>query len=353
MQTDPYTQESLLFSSLRSFLKAFFSFLGFSLCLILVAIVLAFIAGASVPTSKSTVEVAADVKGQKNHYMLTAPTILKISIQGMIGAGKLTTEAIEDLLSDSRDGILKNNKIKGILLCIDTPGGSVSDSNGIYEALKLYKERYNLPIYAYVDGLCASGGMYVASSADQIHASPISIIGSVGVIFGPAFNVYQLLENWGVKAKVLSQGKDKEMLNPFTQWKPDEDASLVEITKHLYSEFVTIVSNARPRLDKQKLIDDYGAQVFTAPKAQELGYIDVAGATYSSALEALLAKCDLKKEDRYQVVELLPAQSVLSELINGHSSKVSSSLLEKVFKWADPSSKLNEPFYYLYDPMRL
>lgn len=353
MDSPTSSEDSLVKTSLRAFLKAFSSFLGFSVSLLAISLILFLIVGTSATAPKSSIEIAADAKGQKNHYSMTAPTILKISIQGMVGTGKITTEALDDLLSDSKDGLLKNNKIKGIFLCIDTPGGSVSDSNGIYEALKTYKARYNVPIVAYVDGLCASGGMYIACAADEIHASSISIIGSVGVIFGPAFNVYQLLENWGVKAKVLSQGKDKEMLNPFTQWKANEDASLVAITEHLYSEFVSIVSSARPRLDKDKLVSDYGAKVFSAPKAEELGYIDVAQSSYSIALEQLLKKSGLTKEDRYQVVELFPAQSFLNELMKGSLGKQPSSFIDKFLGFTDPQNRLHEPFYYLYDPLKL
>ena len=67
------------------------------------------------------------------------------------------------------------------------PGGAADDSVGIYRALCEYKKKYNVPIYAFVDGLCASGGMYIACAADKIYATPSSVIGSVGVIMGPLF----------------------------------------------------------------------------------------------------------------------------------------------------------------------
>lgn len=65
------------------------------------------------------------------------------------------------------------------LVYINTPGGTVVDADGIYRALLEYKTKYDVPIYAYIDGLCASGGMYVALAADKIFASDVSLIGSV------------------------------------------------------------------------------------------------------------------------------------------------------------------------------
>ncbi|MFI5264393.1 MAG: S49 family peptidase, partial [Candidatus Kapaibacterium sp.] len=87
---------------------------------------------------------------------------------------------------ESQEGDFKNNRVKGILLYMDTPGGYSTDSDTIYRLLMEYKKQYKVPIYAYVDGLCASGGMYIAITADKIMASDTSLIGSIGVI-APTF----------------------------------------------------------------------------------------------------------------------------------------------------------------------
>ena len=99
------------------------------------------------------------------------------------------------MLTESREGTFKDDRVKAILLDINSPGEHGHYANGMYRALKEYKQKYKVPIIAYVDGLCASGGMYVAAAADEVYASDVSLIGSIGVITPSFFNVYKALKN--------------------------------------------------------------------------------------------------------------------------------------------------------------
>jgi protease-4 len=351
MDSTNKSQESILLSALRSFLKSFSSALGIFVFILLLVVVFA----SQIPSnrgSKTVFSFAPDSSGNRVPLGVNTPCVLKINLEGIIGAGKLTTQNIESLLLDSREGLLKQGRVKAVLLCINTPGGSVTDSNGIYEAIKSYKEKYKVPVYAYVDGTCASGGMYISSAADAIYSSSVSIIGSVGVILGPLFNFHDLMQNLGIKTKTISRGKDKEMLNPFTPWKPGEESSLYAITDYLYSHFVSIVCQARRGVDKEKLINDYGAQVFAAPKAMEIGYIDSATATYSSTLCALTTAANITESEKYQVVELSPAEPLLGTLLQGKTRSFLGQFV-KGFFFKEDSKELNEPFLYLYDPKLL
>ena len=196
---------------------------------------------------------------------------------------------------------------------MDTPGGTVTDSDAIYRALMEYKQKYKIPIYAFVDGLCASGGMYITSAADKIFATSSSVIGSVGVIIGPMFNVSQLMDKYGVHALNITAGKDKDMLSPFRPWKEGEDSSLRAITEALYQQFLSIVTSARPHLDKDKLINTYGAQIYDAALAEQYGYIEAANSSYSSALAALASVAQLE-EHHYQVFQISPPHFFFSDL---------------------------------------
>ena len=73
-----------------------------------------------------------------------------------------------------------------------------------------YKNTSSLPIYAYIDDICTSGGMYIACAADTIYATPDAIVGSVGVRLGPVFNFSQLMETYGIAQKTLTAGKRKD-----------------------------------------------------------------------------------------------------------------------------------------------
>ena len=171
----------------------------------------------------------------------TTPVILKVNVQGVIGIDDLTRHKFQELLTESREKSLKNDRVKAILLCIDSPGGTVSDADGIYNALKAYKKQFGVPVYAYVDGLCASGGMYIACAADKIYASDASLVGSIGVLFPAMFNFVKLMEKVGVDSKTLIAGKGKDEMNPFRTWKPDEGANYQKIVDDFYEIFVDVV----------------------------------------------------------------------------------------------------------------
>ena len=93
------------------------------------------------------------------------------------------------------------------------------DADGIYRAIKHYKEQYQVPVIAYVDGLCASGGMYIACAADKIYATDVSLVGSVGVLFPSFMNFSKLLDTVGVQSLTISSCKGKDDMNPLRPWK--------------------------------------------------------------------------------------------------------------------------------------
>ncbi|MCB1075507.1 MAG: S49 family peptidase, partial [Simkania sp.] len=137
-------------------------------------------------------------------------------------------------------------------------------------------------------------------------------------------------------------------LSPYRPWKPGEDDSLKAILAYDYERFTDIVSKNRPRINKQKLINEYGAQVFDPPKAQELGYIDDGDSSYSSALSELVTQA--KIDTAYQVVELKVPHPILSDLIEGQSPLFSGKIKHEIqLTPALKSEWMNRPLY-LYSP---
>jgi len=339
--------ESIFVSALRSFFRAFFAVCGILLGLVIFSFVYAMFTGTGFIEEKTTMTILSDASGKRMMVSPTAPAILQLNIHGPIGIDRLdlSSETVENILIESRMGMLSHDRVKGILLHINTPGGTVVDSDNIYRMLQQYKERYQVPVFAYVDGLCASGGMYIASAADQIFASPSSAIGSVGVIYGPFMNVYQAMGKIGVEAKTLTEGIDKDTLNPMRPWKEGEDQWIKDILAFSYDRFLTVVTTGRARLTKDLLIHTLGARMFNCETAQKLGYVDHA---MSSREEALLALCEQVQIDPghpYQVVELSPKRNWLSGLVNGTSPLVSGKV-EHGFAWEGDTKKA--PFSYLY-----
>lgn len=246
-----------------------------------------------------------DAEGNKQVLSRFSPVILQINLHGMIGSDALNFDLIASQLVESR---LKGlgERIKGILLHFDSPGGSVKDTDAIYRHLKAYKEKYQIPIYAYVEGYCASGGLYIACAADQIFASPSSIVGSVGVRHMlPFFNVSKVLERWDIGVKTLAAGKHKDHLNPFRPWKTGEESDLKGILEQTYNRFVEVVIQSRKKVKKEQLVEELGAQIFTAADGVNIGFLDHGDSDRSMVLLEIAQAAGIKKGVPIQVIELI------------------------------------------------
>ncbi len=299
-------RESILYSAVRALFVAFCVVIGLCLGFVFFSVILAAFSGTSGDSKLTTVnteEILPNAHGQREVLSSEAPVILQINIEGIIGMEDLDSKTVRQLLVESREGTFKSNRVKGILLYINTPGGTVNDANDIFHALSEYKQKYSVPVYAYVNGLCASGGMYVALAADKIFANDSSLIGSIGVIAPTFMNVTKLLDKIGVETLTISAGKDKDALNPLRPWKPGEEDNYKQIIDYYYDQFVELVVTHRPEVSKEKLITEYGAHIFPAPEAHKIGFIDVSGARLSEALNELLKTAGITN-DFYQVVRL-------------------------------------------------
>ena len=203
---------------------------------------------------------------------------------------------------------LKKDLVKAVLLVINSQGGSAIDSDGIYRAIKEYKERYHVPVFAYVDGVSFSGGYYIACAADQIFASEASVVGSIGVILSGVagstfFNVAKPLKEWGVQSAVISAGTDKDPMNPFRSWGEHEKENLQAIVNAQYEQFMGIVTKNRPLISRDTLMSEMGAKIYSSHIAKELGLIDDIKNSREDVLKALLVAANLD-ESNYQVVRL-------------------------------------------------
>lgn len=296
-----------------------------------------------------TAEIQPNAQGVRKALGKTAPVILKINIEGIIGTEALNRATVEQQLIESRESPLEESRVKAIILTINSPGGTVTDGDGIYRALKHYKEVYKVPVYAHVDGLCASGGMYIACAADKIYATQSSVIGSIGVVAPPAFNFSTLMGKIGIDAKTLIAGKGKDELNPFRPWKGDEGQNYQMLIDTFYQMFVNIITTNRKGVDKEKLMNEYGAEVFPADQSVAIGFIDGSDQSYNQTL-ALLAKEIGVKEDEYQVVTL-SKENWFTTLFNERNAMqlFSGSITHRVEIPGMLDAKLANQFLYLYD----
>ncbi|MBP9841163.1 MAG: S49 family peptidase [Simkaniaceae bacterium] len=259
---------------------------------------------------------------------ITTPVILSIEIDGVIGLDHLKAKDIKRQLLASREGILSGDRVKAILLTISSPGGAADDSYAIYSLLQEYKAQFKVPIYTYVEGLCASGGMMIASASEKIYSQPTGLIGSVGVRLGPVLNFTDIMRTYGIGALTLTEGKFKDMLNSTKPFDEKKYACLVKSMASEYQLFVDVVTKARPNLDKTALVEEYGAQVYSPFDAQKLGYIDVANATQGEALTDLAKAAQI--EGPYQVVSVKKQFSLLEDYFENDTSLLKGKIVHSI-----------------------
>jgi signal peptide peptidase SppA len=344
-------RESIFISALRGFCRSFFILLGIFAAIVASTFIYSSFSSPHQSQEKTTLEILPDLEWNHNLVSLSAPAILQINIHGVIGdPEKLDSQIVKSILVDSRSGLLSGDRVKGILLHFDTPGGTVTDSDNIYRLLLAYKEKYKVPVYGYINGMCASGGMYIASAADKLYCSPVGIVGSVGVVIGPFFNLSDAISKLGVEAKTLTEGLDKDMMNPFRSWKPNEDESLKEMISYFYQQFVDVVTTGRPNLNKESLIGQYGARVYEGNIAQQYGYVDVAESSYENALAALMKESDIDADKPYQIVQLKPEHHFLADLMRGDSPLSRGKVEHQIQIGSDKTYAIRDRFAYLYQP---
>lgn len=345
-------KDSIFRSAIRSFFIAFFAMVGIAIGFIPLMLIFA----ALISQTDDDLEVKshysstilANAQDKRKVISKSAPVILKVNVGGFIGTEKLNMHTIREQLTESREGELKSDRVKAVLVHINSPGGTVVDADGIYRAIKYYKEKHKVPVYAYIDGMCASGGMYIASACDKIYASDISLIGSVGVISPSFFNVTELMGKIGIESKTLFAGKGKDNLNPFRPWKPGEEDNLKSLIDYYYNHFVDVVSTSRPDVSRARLVNEYGAHVFPAEKAMELGFIDGTGYSLNEAITMLTKNIGIE-DDYYQVVKMERKVS-LSDLFKRDSPMMTGTVSHKLELSPEFDPRLMNQFLYLYLP---
>lgn len=345
-------RESIFYASLRSFFLALFGVAGLLVGIFVVIVIIGSLVGTAENSPEINYKFAPSIQpnanGVRKSLSSTAPVILKINLRGIIGTESLDHRTIAQQLIESREQTLKDDRVKALLLHIESPGGTVTDADGIYHAIKAYKEKYKVPVYAFIDGLCASGGMYIAAAADKIFATDVSIIGSIGVVSPPFMNFSQLLEKIGIQSETLYEGKGKDNMNPFRPWRKGEDENLKEIVAYYYDSFVDLMTANRPSLSRDKLVNVYGANIYPAQLAKEYGYIDGSGFSYSDTLNLLAKQIDVK-DDAYQVIEF-QSTSWLSELFRSRMDLLKGRMTHQLALSPETDPKLQNQFLYLYRP---
>lgn len=238
--------------------------------------------------------------------------IAVIDIRGLIsekedsGLLSLGGSSVDELVARLR--VAENDRyVKAVILRINSPGGTVTASDMMYREVRRFVEETKKPVIASLGEVAASGGYYLALSADRIIAEPTSITGSIGVII-PTVNVSEGLSKIGIKSRSIKSGKNKDLANPLEPVREEQYSVLQGMVDEFYARFKNLVVERRSRaaalgttsLDQTQLDDLTDGRIVTGAKATEVGLIDQTGGIREAfALAKSLAGIDRAKMVKY------------------------------------------------------
>jgi protease-4 len=212
------------------------------------------------------------------------------------GLGLGTEASLVARIKEELQKAEKDDYLKGIVVKINSPGGTVTATDTIYHELMEFKERTGARIVACVTGLAASGGYYVASAADQIIAHPTSVTGNIGVI-ALKFNVDQLLSKVGIQQETVKSADKKDIWSPFRPSTPEEKEIIQSVIDTFHDRFVEVVHSGRRSLLSQEEVEKLAdGRIFTAEQAlaakliDKIGYLDDALKSLKGSLDLTQAK---------------------------------------------------------------
>jgi len=227
-----------------------------------------------------------------------------IDIIGAIGQGQ---EVEADQVATSLHRAFNEPKAKGIILRINSPGGTPVQSAYIYDEIRRQKALHpEKKVYAVAVDICASGAYYVAVAADQIYANKSSIVGSIGVLM-PGFGFVETMQKVGVEQRSMAAGKNKLFMDPFSPLKPEQVAFTQALLDDVHSHFINAVKEGRG--SRLKPNDEVFTGLFwTGDKALEMGLIDGIGSAGFVARE--IGGKDV------EVIDYTASHSLLDRLAN-------------------------------------
>ncbi len=232
----------------------------------------------------------AEFKGDK---------IALIRLEGVIseeGQFTLSPAITPERVSELLERAAEDEKIKAVVLRINSPGGSAAAS---WEIARMIKD-FQKPIVVSMGDTATSGGLYISVYADKIIANPNTITGSIGVL-SEVFIVEGLLEKLGIEAEVIKSGEHKDMIAGLRPLTPKEREILQRICDELHEEFVRAVAEGR-KMEEEEVRRIATGEIFTGRRALELGLVDELGGLE----EAIEAAADLAglEPGAYEVEEL-------------------------------------------------
>jgi protease-4 len=244
-----------------------------------------------------------------------APHTALIDLHGEIAAG--TTASAEAIIK-SLQSAFDDENTKGVVLRINSPGGSPVQSAMIYDEIRrLREENPKIPMHVVIEEICASGGYYVAAAADKIYVNQSSMIGSIGVLLD-SFGFTEAMKKVGVERRLLTAGEHKGLLDPFSPLDEKERSHIQTMLKEVHEQFITAVKQGRG--ERLKITPDtFSGLVYSGIAGVKMGLADDFGTVESVARDVI-------KEEN--IVDFSPQESVADRIARRFGASFGAGLMD-------------------------
>jgi len=221
----------------------------------------------------------ADMAGGKKHTAM-------VEVNGLIGPG---SDASAEKVNTALQAAFKDKNTQGVVVRINSPGGSPVQAQTIYDEMRRLRAKYpDIPLYAVVEDICASGGYFVAVGADRIYVSKASIVGSIGVLMN-GFGFTGLMDKLGIERRLITAGANKGMLDPFSPMDEKDVQHAKAMMNDIHEQFVGVVREGRGKRLKEAP-DLFSGLIWTGQKSVDLGLADGIGSLEFVAREVVKAE---------------------------------------------------------------
>lgn len=206
--------------------------------------------------------------------------VLLLDLSGVIGSqdkdGLIPQPNMLATFKEELTRASKDEKVKALVVRVNSPGGTVNASDILYHELKTFKATRKIPVIVSMMDVAASGGYYLAMAADSILVHPSTVTGSIGVIM-LTVNARGLLEKVGVEANAITSGPRKDMGSPFRLMTAEEKAIFQSVIDSFYQRFLAVVQEGRPNLSIDQIKKLADGRIYSGEQAKAAGLVDDVG----------------------------------------------------------------------------
>ncbi len=218
-----------------------------------------------------------------------AASVRHTALINVFGTIEANGEVSADKINAALQSAFEDKNTAGVVLRINSPGGSPVQSGIIYDEMRRLKALHpDIPLYAVVEDLCASGGYYVAAGADKIYVNKASLVGSIGVLMN-GFGFTGAMEKLGVERRLLTAGENKGFLDPFSPVNPVQKAHVEAMLADIHRQFIEVVKQGRGKR-LQETPEMFSGLIWTGEQSIKLGLADELGTVDGVARDVIKAE---------------------------------------------------------------